>query len=142
VIRHLVEASCPRQDPKAVIVTLCVRGKPPKSPSKNEGRLRLLRRALHELANCSDWLPIDAVLLPAGYFRITRYTGKLTPTKRRCHLAREPVIKATILSLAILEKKSSGTHPGGSLIRLRHYVARNEQTAVDDGSGFTVCSTV
>jgi hypothetical protein len=57
VSRRLVEASCQRRDPEAVIVTLCVPDKPPKSPSKNEERLRLLRRALRELANCSDWLP-------------------------------------------------------------------------------------
>jgi hypothetical protein len=109
MIRRLVEASCPRQDPEVVIVTLCVRGKPPKSPAKNEERLRLLRRALRELANCSDWLPIDAIILPAGYFRITRYTGKLMPTKRRRHLAREPIVKAAIGALSVLERHSPST---------------------------------
>jgi hypothetical protein len=78
------------------IVTICVRGRPAKDPSRYEKRIKLLRRALRLLAEHRHWLPIDAVVLLAAYFRIEPFVGDLSHAKRLRLLAHEPVIKAAI----------------------------------------------
>jgi hypothetical protein len=91
----------------ARLVTLCVRGKPANRPSRNANRLILLRTALAQLRS-RDWGPIDAVILPGGFFRIRRFIGHLPDRQRAPRLAREPVVRAAIGLCAALEEYSPG----------------------------------
>jgi hypothetical protein len=75
---------------------MCARGRPAMGPSQNQKRIKLLRRALQLLAKHRDWLPIDAVVLPASYFRIEPFVGDLSHPERLRLLAHEPAIKAAI----------------------------------------------
>jgi hypothetical protein len=92
----------------ARIVTLCVRGRPAKAPSQNHKRVKLLRRALRLLVEHRDWLPIDAVVLPAAYFRIEPFVGDLSHSERLRLLAQEPAINAAIACCSTLWNVAPG----------------------------------
>jgi hypothetical protein len=92
----------------ARIVTLCVQGKPPKHPSQNRARIALLRRAVQELSQLKSWAPIDALVLPAGYFRIRQFVGDLSLEERHRRIAREPIVKAALKCCVELEAYSPG----------------------------------
>jgi hypothetical protein len=96
----------PSRSPR--IVTLCVRGNPARDPDMNVQRLALLRTAVLQLAERPDWAPVDALLLPAGYFRIGTYVGALSSGRRRLVLARE----AFAHSVMVLCEKLERQHPG------------------------------
>jgi hypothetical protein len=93
----------------ARIVTLCVHGQPAKAPSQNRKRIKLLRRALRLLAEHRDWQPIDAIVLPAAYFRIEPFIGDLSHPERLRVLAHEPAIKAVIECCTTLWSIAPGT---------------------------------
>jgi hypothetical protein len=95
----------PKGSPR--LATLCVRGRPASDANSNKGRLALLKHSLVQLAEFS-WAPLDALVLPAGYFRITRYFGPLPHAARVKSLAREPFLETLIGFCADLERE----HPG------------------------------
>lgn len=90
------------------IVTLSVHGKPAKTASDNRKRIKLLRTALSALADRRDWLPIDAVVLPAGYFRVAGGGGTLSQAARLRRLRAEPATQAAIECCATLTARSPG----------------------------------
>jgi hypothetical protein len=90
------------------IVTLSVRGKPAKTTSDNGKRVKLLQTALSALADRRDWLPIDAVVLPAGYFRVAGDAGTRSQAARLRRLRAEPAIQAAIECCATLAARSPG----------------------------------
>jgi hypothetical protein len=91
------------------IVTLAVRGKPAKTTSDNRKRVKLLQAALLALADRRDWLPIDAVVLPAGYVRVAGGAGTRSRAARVRRLRAEPATRAAIECCATLTALSPGT---------------------------------
>jgi hypothetical protein len=96
----------PKRSPR--LVTLCVRGRSASEPAMNKRRLALLQQSILQLAEFTNWAPLDALVLPAGYFRIRRYLGDLTHSARLKALARERSLAAVIECCATLE----ADHPG------------------------------
>ena len=52
------------------IVTVCLPGRSLKRSRANKKRARWLEIITRKIAEQSSWKPIDAVLLPAGFFRL------------------------------------------------------------------------
>jgi hypothetical protein len=68
--------SHPRPRPPR-IASVHVLGAPPKRPDKNEGRARLLNWIVEKIDFEADWGSFDALLLPAGFFRLEAALGPL-----------------------------------------------------------------
>lgn len=88
----------PQRSPR--LATLCVRGKPATDPAMTAARLTLLRHAIQQLGDYlnrsprADWGPLDAIVLPAGYFRIGVRVGPLSTARRYKVLARQRFLTA------------------------------------------------
>ena len=64
------------------IATVCVRGHKPKRPEHNGRGMRLLDTVIDAVAARADWRPIDAVVLPGGFFRAPEYLGHRSQEER------------------------------------------------------------
>src|SRR4051812_33808629 len=64
------------------IATVCVRGRKPKRPEHNGRAMRLLDTVIDAVAARADWSPIDAIVLPGGFFRAPEYLGNRSPAER------------------------------------------------------------
>jgi len=96
----------PKRSPR--LVTLCVRGRSASEPAMNKRRLALLQQSILQLGEFTDWAPLDALVLPAGYFRIGRYLGDLRHSVRLKALARERFLAVAVECCATLD----ADHPG------------------------------
>jgi hypothetical protein len=96
----------PKRSPR--LATLCVRGRAANEPAMNKRRLALLQHAVLQLAEFTNWAPLDALVLPAGYFRIRRYLGPRDHASRIKALSREPFLTAIVDFCTTLE----ADHPG------------------------------
>jgi hypothetical protein len=86
----------PRLLRSPAIVTLCVRGRPAKQPIHNERRLALLREAVRQLAENDYWAPIEALVLPGGFFRTRLFLGPSPHRERVAALRREGYVQEAI----------------------------------------------
>jgi hypothetical protein len=74
----------------------------------NTRRLALLQQSILQLGEFTNWAPLDALVLPAGYFRIGRYLGDLTHSARLNALARERFLATVVECCATLEADHHG----------------------------------
>lgn len=91
------------------IVALCVRGDTAKHIRDNIGRIALfndIARALSE----ADWHPIEAVLFPGGFFRMSKAFGASSFEQRHEAVRNEPFAIAVSAAVGRLKVRSPGIH--------------------------------
>ncbi len=85
------------------IATVCVLGPKAKRVEANEGRGALLQAIVKHLRQEPLWQPIDALLLPGGYFRLKPYIGHLSHERRVAMVERASFHRTAMAALAALE---------------------------------------
>jgi hypothetical protein len=93
------------------IVSVCIEGKPVRKRKHNKRRGRALLAIVRSVL-AKDWGRIDAVLLPAGYFLMSRRISKLDHDDRVAALQRERTFPAMKQASAALSRR----HPGAVLV--------------------------
>ncbi len=66
----------------ARIVTVCVAGRPVAQERHNESRVELVSAVARQIRKRPDWDAINAVLFPAGHFRLRGWFGPLDGMER------------------------------------------------------------
>lgn len=64
------------------IITVCPLGPRLKRSRDNKKRAKWLAIITQKIAEMSSWKPVDAVLLPGGFFRLKHYVGPLGHNER------------------------------------------------------------
>jgi hypothetical protein len=59
-----------------------VAGQPARHVRQNENRQELIAAVIHHIRTRPQWDPLDAVLFPAGFFRLDDWFGPLSPEER------------------------------------------------------------
>lgn len=68
--------------PKAIIVTVAVLGRPARRSSENAGRTELATEVIDRLSITPGWGGLDALLFPAGFFKLETFIGHLSALDR------------------------------------------------------------
>ena len=97
-----------RRSRPARIVTVCVAGHPPSQQRFNTNRIELLSKVVHEIRRRPELDPIDAVLFPAGYFRLSQWFGALSDPERFDAISSELLAEACEHAAGRLFKRSPG----------------------------------
>lgn len=92
----------------ARIATLCVLGDPVQTTSANRARIKLLEKAVESIQANSSWARLDALLLPGGYFWLSRPIGPLSDTARRSAVLTQAFARAVCRLVRVLHKRSPG----------------------------------
>ncbi len=92
----------------ARIVTVCVAGRPVAQERHNENRVELVSAVVHHIRKRPDWDPIDAVLFPAGYFRLASWFGPLAAAEREELLAEAESLQVCRAAAGKLSRRSPG----------------------------------
>jgi hypothetical protein len=100
-----------KRKPAPRIVSVCVEGKPARKRKHNKPRARALLAIIRNVLK-QDWGRIDAVLLPAGYFLLSRRISKLDHADRVTALQAE----STFAPMRKASKSLSRSHPGAVLV--------------------------
>lgn len=88
------------------IAALCVCGDVAKQCQDNTDRIRLLKQLTVDLRQLTHWHPIDAVVLPGGYFRMAKAFGASSFKERRSSVSRERFADAAQCSARNLSQLS------------------------------------
>lgn len=124
----------PNRSPR--LATLCLQGGTTDSTHDNKARISVLEEAIDRVV-ASIWHPLDAIVLPGGYFRLSHTLGTLPFPQRKLLIEREWFASA----LNRLLRKLQGTSDNARLIfgvtaRPRHRAERTEQACIAfDASG-------
>lgn len=68
---------------QTTIVTVCLRGHYQRPVPKTRDRVLILERLVEAFAAYGDWAPVDSVLLPGGFLRISEVVGHRTTLERQ-----------------------------------------------------------
>lgn len=110
------------------VAALCVRGDVAKHYKDNTQRMELLRQLTKELRGLVDWHPIDALVLPGGFFRMKRAFDASTFAERRQKVSSEPFVAAIRQAIRSLQGQSPGIRlVTGVLAPSRDPTERTEQ---------------
>lgn len=90
------------------LATLCVRGDVVKQSKGNAQRIELLRQVTMELRELADWHPIDAIVLPGGFFSMEKPFGASTFAERRQMVSSEEFGRAIRSAIGSLRRDSPG----------------------------------
>jgi hypothetical protein len=116
------------------LATLCLQGNTADSTKDNPARIAILSEALSHLREQRDWHPLDAVLLPGGYFRLSRTLGALPFEQRKRQLEQEPFASSIGDQLEQLQCLSPGLRlVVGVMATPRHKAERTEQACIAFG---------
>src|SRR5690349_18387694 len=94
------------------IATVCVRGRKPKRPEHNGRGMWLLDAVIDAVAAHADWSPVDAVVLPGGFFRTPAYLGHRSPAQRAHRLGATDFGRAC----AVAASRLAGATPGALVV--------------------------
>ncbi len=97
-----------RPDRSPRLATLCVQGQPAASTKDNADRAIVLTELTRILSEQGDWHPIDAILLPGGFFRLARAVGASSFPRRRELIGKERITGSISAALAKLDPLSPG----------------------------------
>ncbi len=89
------------------VAALCVLGETVKHPRNNVWRISLLRQ-LVQVVLASDWHPIDAIVLPGGFFRMRKAFGATSFADRREALRYKGFALALQAAVRRLQRRSPG----------------------------------
>jgi hypothetical protein len=90
------------------IVTVCLLGRSLKRSRDNKKRAKWLEIITRKIAEQSSWKPIDAVLLPAGFFRLKHYLGPLDHAERVSAIEASRSGRACLAAATELENAFAG----------------------------------
>lgn len=90
------------------IVSVCVRGRKAVNDRTNHRSLMLLEEVVEALTSRPDWHPIDAVVLPGGFFRLHHNLGPLSFAKRAASILRTPIGRYCQQSATLLAEEFAG----------------------------------
>jgi hypothetical protein len=96
-----------RPTPSARIAAVCVRGQRCKTIARNPHRLELAEAIVSTVLE-SNWQPLDAVLLPAGFLRLPSFIADLDFAGRAEVLARTRIGRSLIRQCRRLEAAFPG----------------------------------
>jgi hypothetical protein len=85
-----------------------VQGYTAASTSDNANRISIIEELVSTLRTRADWHPIDAIVLPGGFFWLSRVLGYTTFERRRDLISQERVIGAVRSALKQLQELSPG----------------------------------
>lgn len=112
------------------VVQLCLHGTTAK-PHDNADRIKMLPEIVLVLNELPDWHPIDAVVLPGGFFRMARAFGAAGFAERRAAVRRERFAGAVQTAVSRLEELSPGLRlVTGVLATSRDSTERTEQASL------------
>lgn len=97
----------PPAKPSLRVAAVCVLGRSASTPKENQARGQLLAQiaaAIHE----RGWTGLDALVLPGGFYRLSRPVGHLAPPKRLASLTGQVCLVAARRQLARLQGRSPG----------------------------------
>lgn len=97
-----------RPDRSPRLATLCVQGQPAASTKDNADRAIVLTELTRILSEQRDWHPLDAILLPGGFFRLARAVGASSFARRHELIRKERITDAIGTALAKLDSLSPG----------------------------------
>jgi len=118
----------PNRPPR--IVTLCCHGRTA-LPKDNAERIALVPQITRLLYERPDWHPIDAVVFPGGFFRMSRPFGPSSFAQRRSAVSSEQFAKAIRVMVGILDGLSPGVRVvTGVLATPRDLTERTEQSSL------------
>jgi hypothetical protein len=115
----------------ARVATLCLQGDTTNTTKDNPGRLSILEEAVSRLGQQADWHPLDAFLLPGGYFRLSRPLGTRSFEQRKRRVEAERFFPAIVEQLTRLQPLSPDVRLVlGVMARARHKAERTEQACI------------
>lgn len=118
------------------LATLCVHGAPVVSTKDNVDRLNLLMTVVKALREHPECHPIEALVLPGGFFRLSRALGVTTFERRKAILEKEPITGSIRAALEQLHDLSPGVIlVTGVLATPRDVSERIEQVGLAFGPG-------
>jgi hypothetical protein len=88
------------------LATLCVHGAPVPSTKDNLSRFNLLAATIEALREHPECHPIEALVLPGGFFRLSRALGTSTFAQRQTIVAKDPITGPIRRALEQLEDLS------------------------------------
>ncbi|MEO6339246.1 MAG: hypothetical protein ABIO39_04325 [Caulobacteraceae bacterium] len=97
-----------RRSRPARVVTVCVAGRPAFQPRFNENRIELISAVVRRIRDHPDWDPIDALLFPAGFFRLSGWYGPLSNSQRLELLDEATELDVCRVSARKLSRRSPG----------------------------------
>lgn len=113
------------------LATLCVHGDVATRVGDNAQRIGFLKQLTTELRRLSDWHPVDAIILPGGFFRMSRAFGATTFAQRRRLVSTEQFTGPIRRSLRSLGTQSPGIRlVAGVLARPCDVTERTEQCSL------------
>jgi hypothetical protein len=119
----------PHRSPR--LATLCLQGNTANSTKDNPERSTILNEAIARLYNHRDWHPLDALVLPGGYFRLSRTLGALSFEERKQQVEREHFASVVRACLARLRSRSPKMRLlVGVMATARHKAERTEQACI------------
>jgi predicted amidohydrolase len=119
----------PTRSPR--LATLCLQGNTAASTKDNVTRTKLLEKAVRFLLQQRAWHPIDALVLPGGFFWLSRSLGATTFAQRRALVSAERFTADITAALAQLQELSSGIRlVTGVMAQPRDKTERTEQACL------------
>lgn len=91
----------------ARIASVCVAGRPVRRLSQNESRIELLSKVVREIAR-RGWSDLDALLFPAGYFKLDAWLGPQAPDVRHSMLQLSDELSVCRAAAKKLQRRSPG----------------------------------
>ena len=119
----------PTRSPR--LATLCLQGNTAASTKDNVTRTMILEKAVRFLLQQRAWHPIDALVLPGGFFWLSRSVGASTFERRRALISGERFIPAVTAALKQLQESSPGIRLiTGVMAQPRDKTERTEQACL------------
>lgn len=116
------------------IAALCVRGDVAKRYQDNAERILLLKQLVLDLRQLPHWHPLDAVVLPGGYFRMAKAFGATSFAERRSAVSSEQFASVAQCSVQRLSQTSPGVRlVFGVLAKSKDESERTEQSCLAFG---------
>ena len=88
------------------IASAHVLGRPPRRVERNAERAQLLIKIVEAVAERPTWAPLDALLLPAGFFKLEAALGPLRSPDRAKALEASEIATACVEAAALLRKST------------------------------------
>lgn len=122
----------PNRSPR--LATLCVHGDTAASTTHNDERIELLESLVLVLSEHRAWHPLDAILLPGGFFWLSKALGTADFGRRSAAIAQERFSSSVIRALTELHTLSPGVKiVTGVMARPRNKSERTEQACIAFG---------
>ena len=119
----------PTRSPR--LATLCLQGNTATSTRDNKARISILEETVRVLQKQRTWHPIDALVLPGGFFWLSKTLGATSFERRRTLLSVERLTTSVTSALLRLQELSPGIRlVTGVMAQPRDRTERTEQACL------------